>query len=114
MLAKAINRADRDAEDGICVSVEIAVVAARGTVTTCEDVDGTKTSSAFLNALEHSSSNQDIRGFHRSAIVWRSPGTGVDLVVLIFVDHGLGLVRIADRAAENSNAGNLGVVGNAK
>jgi hypothetical protein len=73
MKSSSVNSTNGNAVDRVGVSIEVAVVALTGTITTGKNVDGTKTTTSLLNRLEHSSSNHYIGRLHGLAIIRRTP-----------------------------------------
>lgn len=111
MLTLSVNRANSDAVNGVCVAVKVAVVIVRGTIATGKDVDGSLSATALLDALKHSTLNKNTRRVHGSTVVWRAPGAGVDVVVLVVVGHRDSLVGIRNQLAQNTDTRDLGIVG---
>lgn len=112
MLACSVDGADGNAVDGVGVAVKVAVIITGRTIPTRKDVNRTQPTTALLDGFEHSSPNQHTRCLHRTTVVTRAPRTRVDLVLVVFVHHGLCFVGIADGLTQNSNASNLGFVRN--
>lgn len=113
MLAGAVDCPHRDAVDGVGIAIKVAVIALGGAVAAGKDVDGTEAGPSILDTVQHRLADEDPWGLHVAAVIGGAPGARVDVVQLIFVDQGLGFVRVGELPAEDADARNLGVIGDA-
>lgn len=110
MQAFPIDSRDSYAEDGVCVTVEIALVIDGSSIAARKDEYAALSTPAILYTIENALVYQTRRRFHAPAVVRRAPRARIDVVVLIAKIQSGSFVCIGYRRAENADASDFGVI----
>lgn len=80
----------------IRISVEVALIAVRSTISTRKHEDGSFATAPVVDAIDNSLFNETGGTFHGHAVIRRAPAATVDGDILEAVVQGSGLVNIGD------------------
>lgn len=107
-----IHCADTQGENRVGVSIKVALIVCTSTVTCCEDENAALARPSFLHTIDHCFQDETLGTFHGFAIIGRTPRARINVVQLVFVVESGSLIGIGDGGRQNTDAGDLGTVGN--
>jgi hypothetical protein len=110
MEAFEIDGGNCDGINAIRVAVEIALVTMRSTIATGKDENGPPAITTILNTIQYCTLDEIAWGFHRSAIIWRTPGTAINRCIVVLEVESGGLIDVRDGPREDADACDFGIV----
>ena len=107
MLPLVVDGSNSHGIDAIGVTVEVALVSTRSTITRGEDEDEAFSLPPIVDPIDNGLLDEITRTLHGQPIVWWAPAATVDGNVVETIVEGCSFVDVGDRTRKDAYAGHL-------